>query len=437
MIRFKNFFSKNSKDEAPREIKSSPGRQLVIPIPRDSWLEYIFSGGHTITGRQAMDLYAACSAVATAVDMIAEAVQGITPILKTKDGKIITDHPILDLLDQPNGFQSYSDYIGDVARHYLLKHDSPIIALGNVKRLPLQLYAVKPYNFMAQEDSRDSFPGSYSIYSGIGQGKYTRSESGNNLVRFYDGNLRELYHIMGFCSRPANVEGDSPLCAAALEARQLIKGRIHNLKLLENGGRLSVLVTLKGEGMDPELHAETKQRLIDDMTGENTGGIALISADDVDVKEFGNSNKDMDFSQLDDIAARAVYFRYRIPLPLISNDAATYNNFESGLEALFDWAVIPTLNTIFQGHSKFIIPRAGLSTKDIWLDYDPETISALKNRQLKELKLRKDINVETINELRAGIPGRDKVEGGDVVYISSNQVPAGTDILMSKAKVGV
>jgi HK97 family phage portal protein len=410
--------------------KKDYSREIIVPLLQGSWLDHIFSNNNGyVSPQQAMRLYENCSAVATVADMIAESIQGIVPSLKTKDGKYITDHPCLDLLDRPNGFQAYDDFIGDVVRNYVLKHDSHIIAIGNVDRIPIQLYSIKPFNVFPVPHMGDFYAYNYTVVQGIGMGAYDRFEQGNNLVRYYDNmRLKEFFHIMGYTSKTYNLEGTSPLCAASLEAKQLIKGKYHNLKLLENGGRLSLIIAFKGETPDEEEHARRKQRLYEDLTGENTGGIAVTSFEEMEIKELGNTNKDMDFIQLEELAAKVIYQRYRIPLPLISNDAATYNNFETALVALYDWAVIPTYRKIFAGLSRLILPRAKIDPTEMWFDFDPEQLPALRTRRLEELKLRREVNIETINEMRKDIPNREPVDGGDVIYIPSTMMPAGSTL---------
>ena len=44
-----------------------------------------------------------------------------------------------------------------------------------------------------------------------------------------------------------------------------------------------------------------------------------------------------------------------------------------------------------------------------------------------ELKLRKELNIESDNELRAMI-GREPYENGDIIYKPANLVPAGLDL---------
>ncbi len=73
------------------------------------------------------------------------------------------------------------------------------------------------------------------------------------------------------------------------------------------------------------------------------------------------------------------------------------------------------------------MPRYGLDPTEYRITYDKTRIEALTVIALEELKLRKEINIESDNELRATI-GRKPYKGGDVVLKPANLIPAGTDI---------
>lgn len=397
-----------------------------IPLEKGSFLEYVFTGSGRIDASQAMSFYQKSSAIGTAVDKISTPAKQITPILRTAEGETITDHEVIEKLKNPNGFETWSDFMEQLCKHYLLTGDAHLCALGNVARPPLEVYAVKPQLVSVIADSRDYYPSKYTIYNGVGRGEFKRYEKGQ-VNRFYSGNLKELYHIMGFSSSATNIDGDSPIDAIALEVKQQIQGRYHNLQLLNNGGRLSLIVTFKEpETPDAQEHAERKQRIHEDLGGgENAGGIAVISAEDMSIQEVGKSNKDMDYSQLDKIAGQTVYLRYNIPLPIVSIDASTYNNMESAVAHLYDWAVLPLVGSIFSNLSKFLLPRYNLDPSQIWLTYDKYQIDSLRTRSLEELKTRREINIETINELRDEMPNRPPVAGGDLLYQKVSEVPLG------------
>lgn len=413
------------------EKKAASGT-TTIPISPGSFLNYLLTGGGPVSATQAMVFYRENAAIATAVDLIAESFEQIQPVLEVKDSKGIVsfdgDHEIIQKLRKANEFQTWKEFGGDISRHYLLTHNSHIALLGSIRRAPIVINAVKPQNLTVMEDFRDGFPQRYLVTKGAGNGSYERNATPRG-VNFFDGTLKELYHIMGFSSRDNNIWADSPLEAAALDAKQQIEGRVHNLQMIKQGGRLSLIVTFKdGEPIDDDEHQERKKRIYEDLSGSNnTGKIAVISGSEVGITEAGVTNKDMDYAQLDQTASFAVYNRYRIPLPLITTTAAKFNNMGMAVEHLYDFAVLPHAGTIFAGLSRVLLPRYGLDENNSRITYNPESITALKKRRLDELEQRKKTNIETINELRADISREPLVEGGDILYQPANFIPVGSD----------
>lgn len=412
------------KDKAPEVKAQTP--HLIWPLVEGSFLDYAFRLGGRVTAEMAMYFYRTNSSVAIAVDKIASKIEQIEPVLKQRDGNLIKQHPILDLLKQPNPFDTWQEYIGKVSRHYLLKHDSHLSLLGNPDRPPLELYAIKPQNVNVVP-AKDRFPAMYSVTIGPGRSQYNRMEQDRKVRYISIEGMKELYHIMGFSSRADELQGDSPLEAAALETRQQIQGRIHNLKLLENGGRLSLVFAFKDEdGVDDDEHQMRKNRINEDLAGqEKAGKISVISGAEVDVKEFGTTNKDMDYSVLDKTAGEAIYLRYEIPLPLVSTDASTYNNVENALFDFYENTILPHFDLLMAGHNKVLLPRYDID--DMILTYDPESINLLIRQKLKEIKLRRENNIESINELRKQLPNMEDVDGGDVIYQNATLVPLGSD----------
>lgn len=413
----------------PPVVKSSGLRS--IPLNPDSFVAYALLNDDTrMNPSTAMYYYRNNSAIATAIDWIAESFEQINPVLQSSDGSLDDDADIVKLLMNPNGFQTWQEFAGEISRHYLLTHNAFLIATGTVTLEPIEMYAAKPQDIFINSSSVDSFPAAYSLSEGTAYGVYMR-EIVKREARFYNGNMREMFQITGFSSQSDNLWGDSPLKAAALEAKQQIQGRIHNLQLLNNGGRLSLIVSFRDE--DPigdDEHQERKRRIYEDLSGsENSGKIAVISGSEIDLKEVGKSNKDMDYAELDRVAANAIYMRYKIPLPLVTATAATYNNMRTAIEMLYDFAVLPHADRIFAGLSKFLLPRFGLDTNQYRITYNQDTITALMQRKLDQMRLRTEIGVETINELRSLIPNRDPIDGGDTLYQPANLIPVGTDIM--------
>lgn len=382
-----------------------------------------------ITPQQAMEFYRRNSSVATAVDMIADSFEQITPVIMLADGTLIEKHPILDLLNNPNIHMTWSDLAARISRHYLLTNQTHFFALGGVTVSPSQIFPVKPTG-VSVTTGGDEYVDTYYVGTGTATGTFKSELAKQQINRYYDGPLKELYRIAGFSSMSTDGGADSPLQAAALETNQQIQGRIHNTKILENGGRLSLLIVFKDEQLSDDEHRNRTNRINETLAGpKNAGKIGVMSGGDVQqVAEMGVSQKDMDFVKLDEIAGQAIYFRYKIPLPLITVTASTFNNMATAIEMLYDFAVLPHADKLFSGLTRFLLPRFGVKLGSARITYNPESLQPLKTRRLDELAKRKTIGVETINEMRELIPNRAGIDGGDVLYQPATLVPVGIDI---------
>ncbi|MFC3816559.1 phage portal protein [Lysobacter sp. GCM10012299] len=420
-MKFRDLFRRDKKSAVDTT------KQTAIPITPGSFLEFALGGGGQVQPSTAMSFYRQCASVATAVDMIADEVEFITPMLVGPDGSYIDDSDVLKLLRKPNSLEDWSSFVGALARNYLLARNAPMYAGGNVNRPPLELFAPSPTCLSVVQDGRDRYPHTFQVSQGVGQGVYTRMEA-KGAARFYDGNLRELYRIGGYGSRGPSFP-DSPLEAAALEARQQILGRYHNLSLLKNGGRLSLIVQFKDAELGQD-ELEERRNVLNRVLGgaENAGRIATVASNEMAIHEAGTANKDMDYSVLDQVAGDAIYLRYKVPLPLVRIGAATYDNVRQSTYQLYDRAVVPLAKRLFSGLSAMLLPRYGLDPSQYRIAYNPDHIAALVERRWEEIKLRKEINVETPNEIRDLIPGRGPIKGGDILYQPATLVPVGKDL---------
>lgn len=393
--------------------------------------------GERITPQKAFKFYRENSSVATAVDMIADAFERINPILQKPDGSVIEAHDVLELLKNPNVYMTWSDLAARLARHYLLTNETHMYGVGTTGLAPIEIYPVKPIGVSVTTGASE-YVQTYHIGNGVATGTYSEMLDKQRIMRYYDGPLRELYRVAGFSSSPTDGGADSPLQAAALETNQQIKGRVHNTKVLDNGGRLSLLIVFKEERLSDDEHKERTRRINETFGGpKNAGKIGVMSGGDIEeVKEMGVNNKDMDYAELDRIAGQAIYFRYKIPLPLISTTASTFNNMQTGIEMLYDFAILPLADKIFSGLTRFLLPRYGIDINTARITYDPDSLQSLKARRLDELKKRKDIGIETVNEMRKSIPNREDVEGGEVIYQPATMIPLGVDMLEPEPRTG-
>ena len=346
-----------------------------------------------------------------------------------EDGSILDRHPVLDLLKNPNPYMVWSDFAGNMARHFDLTHMTHLYAMGVGTMPPQEIHPIKPIS--VSQETNGEYVSVYHIGSGVAAAQYNEFRTPNCISRYFDRTgLKELYRISGFSSMSTNGQADSPLQAAALETQQQIKGRVHNTTVLDSGGRLSLLIMFKDTGLsDDKMRARLKSLNESFAGADKAGKIGAFEGGDVqEVREMGQTPKEMDFAELDKMAGQAIYFRYNIPLALVSTQASTFNNLKTGIEMFYDLAVLPLADKMFAGLTRMLMPRYKIELGTARITYNPDSLQSLKERRLEELKKRKEIAVETINELREAMPNRGPVAGGDVIYQPATMIPIGTDI---------
>lgn len=411
----------------PVDVEKAQGDVQEIEFkPIDSLIEHALFGSTTVTAGAAFRHYQTSSAVATAVEWIAPLVEQIQPVVRV-NGNLVENHPVTDFLASPNSYELWRRLIGDAARHYLLTQNVYFFAAGTVTQPPLELYLVHP-TMAGPYASRSKYPESYFVSDQIAAGLYQEECGKKKLgLRYYDGPLKELYHLKGFSSRAMNMIGDSPLESVLLEIYQQVAGRKHNASLLQKGGRLSMSVIIK-ERISPDQHTNIVKGVQEKFGGaSNAGAIAVYSGKDMDIKEHGQHNKDMDYVELDKLASMAVWNRYKIPLPLVTSDRQTLNNYEVAILALYDAAVIPCYEILAEALTDMLMPRFGADPMREKISFDQSSITALRMRTLSELERRGKLSLETMNELREFLPGRPPVEGGNAVFGTTAPI-AGDDM---------
>jgi HK97 family phage portal protein len=417
------WYNPSSWGQKQIETKSST-KVLGLSEELGSFLKF-GAKGTIVTPTAAMNLYNESSAVSIPINYIAEAFASINPVLK-EGSEIITDHPVLELLQSPSPFFSQDLFLEALGKAYLITGEAELIAIGNINRPPLELQPINPKNVTVNEGS-DGLATSMIVSGQSLTGAYSLVQRGRS-VRYLRGNLSELKQIRNYSTRDNSlIRGQSPLLSASAEARQHIEGNNHNVSLLTNGGRVSLVFNFDADLSDDDFQA-TKQRVLDQYGGTgNAGQIGVTSGGKLSIEELGTNNKDMDFANLQTMAKEAVALQYKFPLPLLSTDATTFNNYKEAKSALYDDAVLPLADRIFGGLSDFLLPRYGLDPSKVRLTYDMDQITALASRRNEELKLRRDLNLETLNEMR-GLIGKEPVDGGDTVMMPATLIPVGTDL---------
>jgi len=412
----------------PVDTKSGPRVEYkALPLGTNDALGAFLMFGHgtAATASGALRLYDQSTAVSIPVNLVAKGFSCLMPVLEI-NGEQVTDHPVLDLLRAPSPYYDGVLFMETIAKDYLITGETMVVGLGAVNRPPLELQPISPAKVSVNEGP-GGVAGTMIVTGNTLAGNYAIDIKKRTKARYFDGGLRELTQIRSYSTKNnALLTGQSPLVSAAKEVRQHILGNTHNTKLLEKGGRLSLMFNY-GDDMAAADFEEARKEVIKRFGGAGGDSIAVTVGGNLDVKEFGVSNKDMDFAVLQRMAQDQCALQYFVPLVMVSNDAATFDNYKQAKLALYDDAVLPLADRLLGGLSTFLLPRYGLDPARARITYDMDSITALATRRNEELKLRKELDIETLNEQRARIKlGPQK--GGDVVRIPANLIPIDSDI---------
>ena len=425
---------KKSKSVIAVESKKS----FTLPA---GWLINTKNGANNqLTIRRALRFYDDAAPVGTAIDWINDEFKTLALLLADGD-EVTKDAEILKFLQRPNDDMTQEDFLETLGAYFLITNEVYIIATGNVNREPAELIVVSPEYITVKKD-KDGFIGQIDVQRiGMGAQIFQRAD---NAFRFYNKALdAEIWQIKGFSalgdallssndSFGSNISasrGRSKLSSICREINQYIEIATHNLSTLDNGVLPSgTITTPDNDSISDQQFERIREQVVNFYSGADNAGKVLILENGMKFTPLGTSAKDMDFRELTKQVTIAIFNRYKVPLPLISPDNMTLANMETAKLNLYDNAVIPLAQRLLRELTNFLGPRFGLS-EDQLIVAGLDAVPALQLRHNTQLALKKDLNIYTINELRAESGLEPISEGGDVVYIENSVVPAGSEAL--------
>ena len=358
-----------------------------------------------LMGQEGTVSYDKCPALAIGLSRIVTAISGLD--LHYYSGQdIVRDSPKVAKLIK--AFQQHPD-LSECIRSLQCGGITYIVLVGNAQFVPSRLSTIYARDGLSsfEDTSRNVYR--LMVSQGRWSGTYEQLEYGSDIYRTSD-NLRTIIAIR-------NQSSDSPLSPMSAAIKTIVEGYNQNYRTIKNGGRLNSVWAFKDPLDDPEIDARRQQA----NARVQQGGVTVTSGGDLDIKEFGLSAKDMDWINQLDRCDREIYNFLGVPLPLVLNDAATFNNYATASATFYEHTVLPLADYVFGIIGEYLAGPAQVN--DAIMLADRENIDALQTKRLEQLKLRKEIGAETTNELRGYIAGRADIDGGDELLIDARLVP--------------
>ena len=171
---------------------------------------------------------------------------------------------------------------------------------------------------------------------------------------------------------------------------------------------------------------------------ENAGEIPMLS-DDAEWVQLSQTAREMDFLSTMRETAKYVASALGVPLPLIDNDASTFNNLEQAKERLYTDTVIPIVNDLLAELNNWLLPRFadGLELR-VDMDAIP-ALEGLRERMFNRAVTAYDKGLLTLQEARELMGYEPEAEGdfkptpSPMPYLSDNDMKAiayGLDVEM-------
>jgi HK97 family phage portal protein len=310
--------------------------------------------------------------------------------LEAKLGDDVLDtHPALDLLDRPNPAQGWDGFIQQAFIDYMLQGEMAINTPNEGQ--PAELWITNPI-YLEVMPGRSGLPVGYKF----------KKEGYEKTFRVMPDGTSDLFFMKTY--NPLDYwRGQSPLMASALAADTHNAGLRWNYKVLKNSARPSGLIKFEGTPQG-ETIARLREFFKEKLQGENNAGEIPMLTGGAEWVPMDQNARDMDFMNTQKESAKLIASSFGVPLPLIDNDASTFNNLELAKERFYTDTIIPMFNEFLAQFALWLMPRFG--TPDVKLQIDLDQIPALEaSRERKFNRMVKAVQagVLTVDEVRVAI----------------------------------
>jgi len=330
------------------------------------------------------------------IDAIANSVasNGFGLYKKGKDQSENTNHPVIQLLRNPNKFQTTMDILYLISSH--------IDTAGRAFLYPVKTLAKGKYSELYVLD-----PAAMSIVQGDGElikGYVYRNPKGVQVPFDVD----EIVPI--FRPNPYNqLDGVSTIEMARRAIEADINAQDFNKEFFANGASPSG--ALKTENALSETQFQRlKEQFKDEYTGKGNAHKTLILENGLNYQQMQLNQKDMDFVNQRNMTRDEILSIFKVPKTIVAiTDDVNRANAETSDFVFMARVVKPRINLIFEKLNAFLLPL--FSDTQLFELVPDECVPTNKEADLNYDKAA--VNVwETVNEVRQR-QGLEPIDGGD------------------------
>ena len=227
------------------------------------------------------------------------------PVLKDwdKEGEPVLDHPLLDLFDKPNNFQTWWEIKYRIALHEIFYGSSPLYKVRDVAGVPRQLLQLHPPNLEIKSSDTE-----YIDHYEYQLGTEIRVIPRDDIILFKNPALDNL------------IEGE-PLVKKILNQVEVDKLQTEYQKQFYKKGGFAGLVFASDTYLGQEQFTKTQEQLIQQYQGLNKSyGVKLVNA--VKPINAGYSIKEMEITPQRKLTMDEITSAFKIPKILLGQGEA-------------------------------------------------------------------------------------------------------------------
>jgi len=279
------------------------------------------------------------------IRLIAETANRV-PLVVRVDGQAVSEHPLVSLLQRPNGRQSGAEML-EAIYAYLQTAGNAYLQAGIVDGGVKALFVLRPDRMRVVAGS-DGWPVGYDYTAG---GRTVRISQETAPV---PGILHmALFHPMD------DHYGMGPLEAAQTSLDIHNASAQWNKALLDNAARPSgaLVYSAGGGSLTEEQFRRLKQELEENFSGSANAGRPMVLDGGIDWKAIAMSPREMDFIEARHAAARDIALAFGVPPMLLGIPGDnTYANMAEANRALWRQTLVPLVVRVSQELSLWLGP---------------------------------------------------------------------------------
>jgi HK97 family phage portal protein len=312
--------------------------------------------------------YQKCSWAFRAIQKKAQAASSVQWLLM-RDGRdgpeIVTAHPLLSLINNPNPGQGWPRIIENLVAWREISGNGYIEGTGdNFNRPPLELYAHRPDRMRVVVGTSEQPIGGWEYTVG-GDVRKLPAESILQWKAFHP--LDDWY-------------GLSPLAVAARGIDQFNAGQESNVYLQQNMARPSGILSAPA-AINDKAYARLKTDMAENWVGSRNSGKPLLLTDGMTWTQTALTPVELDYIESSKASAEQIVVALGLSMTLLSPTDSTFANMAIAKTMFWQDTMVPLLADLAGELNRWLVPRFAGRNERLYLVPDWDAIEALQENR--------------------------------------------------------